>query len=583
MSINLSESGNSINQSISQSFSQLTNNKTDSNINEKTKEAVRILNNASASESYSVNENADKRGLNQENIRSLLSGDTFSGVIKSINDNIAMIELYNGEYLSARLTGDINVELGKTITFMIEENTADLISIKPLESNAQEAIFINRALEAANLPLTNTNINIVKELLSLNMPVNSSLLNDISRLNNRFPDTSINTIANLLKLEMPVTKENVAQFDAYRSFEHSINNEINQISKLIPDVISNIVTADGANTGIAVLKNVILAFQPSLNDIFSQENTKSIEPDNLTGFKTESEVESVSQQNPYNNTNEKINSLLTGKQLDVLSDNISKLTIEPHQQVKNILNNEPLNTALADIVKKLSNLEFDTQDSGRIKMLQGLINSDEFKILLENLIDKNMKISPKDIATEGNISSFYEKMRSKLNKISDEISGKTSLEAALSKNLDNIKSNIDFMNDLNKNMTYFQIPVKFQSSEGNTELYVFTNKRALKNNKENISALLHLDMENLGGMDIYVKLNGKSLSTNFCMESEELVNFVLANIHKLTEKLEAMGYNTTYEMKVSNLPEDNVDFVKDFIEQDCNMHNSKQFIFDAKA
>lgn len=35
------------------------------------------------------------------------------------------------------------------------------------------------------------------------------------------------------------------------------------------------------------------------------------------------------------------------------------------------------------------------------------------------------------------------------------------------------------MNDLNKNMTYFQMPVKFSESEGNGELYVFTNKKNL--------------------------------------------------------------------------------------------------------
>lgn len=53
----------------------------------------------------------------------------------------------------------------------------------------------------------------------------------------------------------------------------------------------------------------------------------------------------------------------------------------------------------------------------------------------------------------------------------------------LSKSLSDIKSNIDFMNDLNKNMTYFQMPLKFSESEGNGELYVFTNKKNLTENR----------------------------------------------------------------------------------------------------
>lgn len=69
------------------------------------------------------------------------------------------------------------------------------------------------------------------------------------------------------------------------------------------------------------------------------------------------------------------------------------------------------------------------------------------------------------------------------------------------------KSNIDFMNDLNKNMTFFQMPLKFSEGEGNGELYVFTNKKALTHNSEDVSAMLHLDMEHLGPIDVYVKLN----------------------------------------------------------------------------
>lgn len=82
--------------------------------------------------------------------------------------------------------------------------------------------------------------------------------------------------------------------------------------------------------------------------------------------------------------------------------------------------------------------------------------------------------------------------------------------------MESIKSNIDFMNDLNKNMTYFQMPLRFSQSDANGELYVFTNKKALAQGTDNVSALLHLDMENLGPVDVFVRLNKKNVSTNFC-------------------------------------------------------------------
>ena len=54
----------------------------------------------------------------------------------------------------------------------------------------------------------------------------------------------------------------------------------------------------------------------------------------------------------------------------------------------------------------------------------------------------------------------------------------------ISKSMESIKSNIDFMNDLNKNMTYFQMPLRFSQSDANGELYVFTNKKALAQGTE---------------------------------------------------------------------------------------------------
>ena len=107
------------------------------------------------------------------------------------------------------------------------------------------------------------------------------------------------------------------------------------------------------------------------------------------------------------------------------------------------------------------------------------------------------------------------------------------------------------MNDLNRNMTYFQMPVRFSEGTGNGELYVFTNKKTLHNNPENVSALLHLDMEHLGSVDVYVKLAGKNVTTNFCLEDSETLDFVYDHIDRLNARLEALGYTAHFEMKLT--------------------------------
>ena len=126
------------------------------------------------------------------------------------------------------------------------------------------------------------------------------------------------------------------------------------------------------------------------------------------------------------------------------------------------------------------------------------------------------------------------------------------------------------------------MPVKFSEGTGNGELYVFTNKKNLRNNTDNVSALLHLDMENLGPIDIYVKLSGKNVTTNFCLESDEMLDFIYEHIDRLNERLEALGYTPHVEMKVVQ-EEEQFDFGKDFLNKGTPVILTSQYIFDIKA
>jgi hypothetical protein len=67
----------------------------------------------------------------------------------------------------------------------------------------------------------------------------------------------------------------------------------------------------------------------------------------------------------------------------------------------------------------------------------------------------------------------------------------------MAKEVTNLRQNIDFMNQLNQMYTYIQLPLKMSNKTANGELYVFTNKRSLVKENGAVSALLHLNMENL--------------------------------------------------------------------------------------
>lgn len=70
---------------------------------------------------------------------------------------------------------------------------------------------------------------------------------------------------------------------------------------------------------------------------------------------------------------------------------------------------------------------------------------------------------------------------------------------------------------------------------------------------------------------------------NFVLETEELLDFVYQHIDRLNARLEKLGYNTHFEMKVAADSSDRLDFVKDFIEAEARPAAGGQYIFDAKA
>ena len=220
---------------------------------------------------------------------------------------------------------------------------------------------------------------------------------------------------------------------------------------------------------------------------------------------------------------------------------------------------------LADLIAGTKNTPDDTQAAGQTeKKLTQLLASKELGQLLKGQIEETLYLKPQMADSEESIKGFYKRVRSSLEAVSKETQ-KAAEGSTLSANLNEIKSNIDFMNDLNRNMTYFQMPVRFSEGTGNGELYVFTNKKTLHNNPENVSALLHLDMEHLGPVDVYVKLAGKNVTTNFCLEDSETLDFVYDHIDRLNARLEALGYTAHFEMKLTQ-PQENFDFEKDFLQ-----------------
>ena len=96
------------------------------------------------------------------------------------------------------------------------------------------------------------------------------------------------------------------------------------------------------------------------------------------------------------------------------------------------------------------------------------------------------------------------------------------------------------------------IPVVINKLMQRQNIPVYGNGKKLSLEDGNVSALLHLDMEHLGTVDIHVEMSpDKQVKTNFYFEDEAMLDFVYENIDMLNERLEKRGYGpiTNVQMK----------------------------------
>ena len=513
---------------------------------------------AAAENAGQTEQTAQVNTINAKYLASLLAGDTVTGVVNSMKDKQVILSLPNGENLFARLAQGAQVQLGQSMTFQVQENKGNFVALKPLFGDAQQMVLVQKALEAAGLSVNESNMAIVQELLARNMSIDAAMLNEMVKNNLKFPNASLDTMANLVKLNIPVTQENIEQYEAYTHYERNMAGQLDSLPSALSDTLTQLTGQDPVQAG-AFLKNVTAALYEGL-------------PQEMQAGLSETMPQDAVREGLAQKITETFNDTPQGGQAQALAEQIT----EGNATVKETL------SQLADLIAGTKNPPDDTQAAGQTeKKLTQLLASKELGQLLKGQIEETLYLKPQMADSEESIKGFYKRVRSSLEAVSKETQ-KAAEGSALSANLNEIKSNIDFMNDLNRNMTYFQMPVRFSEGTGNGELYVFTNKKTLHNNPENVSALLHLDMEHLGPVDVYVKLAGKNVTTNFCLEDSETLDFVYDHIDRLNARLEALGYTAHFEMKLTQ-PQENFDFEKDFLQNQTGGAPTSQYIFDIKA
>lgn len=574
-------------------------NQSKKGVNMKLSEIFKITRNDTDSiQDVPKTDSASAERINRQ-IKSLTPGKQLQGEIIERNGNEVKIKLAGDLILSARMDRDVNVEEGQVLTFEVKNNGTTL-SLSPLFTNTTNTDNVFKALQMANLPINETTISMTEIMMQQGMSVDEKSLQGVFRDIMLNPGTAVVNIVQLHQMGLPVNVGNLQQMENYKALTHQLVKGMTDVLKELPIAFSELYVKEGAPIALQMYSQLIKNLLPDTYssgeggaDTALQSDVTGSDTQNLpngtidTNSTLQSQGETKSEQNVLNNPQPNMElpvfELLSQKECASLADLISAIPEESYPEAKELVQQILQgNVDATEVLKTLSELYSETDIRLHVA-LADIFRSGEYNKLLEAAVLKQWSIEPSEVMENKNVEELYTRLVNQLKGMKEVLDGSGAGQSSASKNVANLSQNIDFMNQMNQMYTYVQLPLKMNSKHANGELYVYTNKRSLAENDGNVSAFLHLDMEHLGPVDVYVAMQNNKVSTKFTLRDDAMLDFLNSHIHILNERLSKKGFTMQCEMKVREKQEKEYNPIDRILQADRNTTLLSQHAFDVRA
>jgi flagellar hook-length control protein FliK len=147
----------------------------------------------------------------------------------------------------------------------------------------------------------------------------------------------------------------------------------------------------------------------------------------------------------------------------------------------------------------------------------------------------------------------------------------------------NVRDNLTLMSEISKTMPFLQLPIKFSNDKIiNSDLYIFNNKKRKSSSPvKSVNAMIKLELENLGGVDIYINIAGKNARARFFSDKNEAVEEITKNLPELNEAVYNLGFNFTSAAESAE-KESEFDILDDFINREVPKTEIRKYILRKK-
>lgn len=500
-------------------------------------------------------------------LRSLADGDTFSANITDVSGEQVTITLDGGQSFTASLLNSTAYNIGDRADFVIQDNKGENIVLKAvtMQATALETAMINKSLKAAGIMPTLRNREMVLELMRNGMPIGRDALLDMVKELSAHSNAEIGGIIALKRMGIEVTDDSLKSYQNYKEYNGAMQRDIAALGeKLFESVDSGKALSDLVKL---LVGDELLTGNGTVEDN-SKESTK-------TGAQTQQPVGTQADEKAdiaQKNLMSDVKNMVAG-----MVDNYNAATGKSQKLSYEFLNTDNLARFMNEFARMAEEFEMEPLLKNK---LHGVLKGDKASRLLNELVRDTFSMKMTDVADSESVKEHIAKTLDKLSSVSEYAASNQSAE--LSNVASRMSNNMEFLNSMNQFMAAVQVPIKNIGEHGEGELYVYRRNKQKCGEDDTVKAFLHLDMEHLGALDIYVTLKGSSVATNFKVEDESVLDFLEANMEQLTKKLGEDGYNVTASISKTD-DSAGFDFEKEVIAPVLPVSDVRRFRFDMKA
>lgn len=566
-------------------------------------------------------------------IGDLSAGSIFEGTINSVRGGKVTLALGNGQTITARLDGKMDLQQGSSMFFQVRANDGQTIAIRPYTElgNVSNPILLN-ALSAAQVPATDRTLVMVDTMMQEQMSIGRQSILDMAKLVGANPDANVQTIVQMTKLGLPVTEEMAAQFENYLSDRQALVGEMDLAAGHMMELLSDealspetafslygkmldifMPGAEAADAGVTAVagqkSSAAEAGAGAMAEAVEQENAATVaeaeagaptaaeqgtaaasavaeeagaaSTAETAGQGAAAEAETgigVTAELTYGRTAETpgtVGELLSKEQIEHLGKMLRNITAligneeifaggeqeevfvdtlsEEGPEVAKLMAQEEAAQEQPVLNEKLTAEQF-LQKLGRALAqnggfgfagMQKLFAGKEFQTIFRSVIEKQWLLQPEELKQEHKVSGLYERLEQQLSQMEEAVRATGSTQNTFLQTASQVHGNLEFMNQMNQIYHYVQLPLKMSGQNANGELYVYANRKNLRDPDAELTAFLHLDMEQLGSTDVSVRMLNRSVRTNFYLEDDASYDLVEKHLEVLNKRLKSKGYQSS--------------------------------------